>query len=108
MLASTEMSKTGRKPKHIPKRTCVGCREINPKRSLTRIVRCGAGVLIDPTGKMAGRGAYIHNSYSCWQIALKGKLAGALKVELKETDKKVLIEFMNKLPDANINDEQNR
>jgi predicted RNA-binding protein YlxR (DUF448 family) len=39
---------------------------------------------------MAGRGAYLHNLRSCWQKALKGGLAQALKTELKEEDRKQL------------------
>ena len=32
-----------------------------PKRSLVRLVRRPEGVQVDPTGKLAGRGAYLHN-----------------------------------------------
>ena len=54
------------------------------KKSLTRIVRTGTGLLIDKSGKAPGRGAYIHDQKSCWQAALKGKLAHALKIEITE------------------------
>ncbi len=68
--------------RHIPQRTCVGCREVISKRDLIRIVRSADGVMIDPTGKEAGRGAYIHDQSSCWATALQGSLARALKVDL--------------------------
>jgi len=43
--------------RHIPQRTCVGCRQVRAKRELIRIVRTPEGrVLIDPTGKKSGRG----------------------------------------------------
>ena len=51
--------------KHIPQRTCVGCREVLSKRQLLRIVRTAEGVRVDPTGKLAGRGAYLHDKRSC-------------------------------------------
>lgn len=89
----------GRKPKHIPKRTCVGCKQIHEKRTLIRIVRTDTGVVIDETGKLPGRGAYIHDQKQCWQAAIKGKLANALKTELNDNDRKILLEFMQNLPE---------
>lgn len=95
----------GKRPKHIPQRTCVGCREIQAKRTLTRVVRTDTGIVIDPTSKMPGRGAYIHNLQKCWQAALKGKLANALKIELTDVDRKILLDFMQKLPES-VNEEE--
>jgi len=90
--------KTGKR-KHIPQRTCVGCRDVLPKRSLIRIVRSPTGVQIDPTGKMAGRGAYLHNLRSCWERGLKGALASALKTELTNEERERLVAFSASLPD---------
>jgi uncharacterized protein len=91
--------KTGAKLKHIPQRTCVGCRLVLPKRSLIRVVRTSQGVLIDPTGKLAGRGAYMHNRRSCWERGLKGALAHALKIELTNQDFERLKVFSMTLPE---------
>ena len=85
--------------KHVPQRTCVGCRQVLPKRSLIRIVRSGETIQVDPSGKMAGRGAYLHNQRSCWERGLKGALSHALKVELTEEDRKTLLAFMGSLPE---------
>jgi len=85
--------------KHIPQRTCVGCRETLPKRSLVRLVRRPEGVQVDPTGKLAGRGAYLHDRRSCWEKGLKGTLAHALKVTLSPTDLAALRQFMKSLPE---------
>ena len=85
--------------KHVPQRTCVGCREILPKRTLVRIVRTAEGVKIDPTGKLAGRGAYLHNKRSCWEHGLKGPLAHALKAELTEEELAKLRLFLAELPE---------
>jgi uncharacterized protein len=76
----------------------VGCREVLAKRSLMRIVRTTQGVKLDPTGKIDGRGAYIHNKRSCWERALKGALTHALKTELSEQDYQVLRDYLGGLP----------
>ncbi|NWF63988.1 MAG: YlxR family protein [Chloroflexi bacterium] len=86
--------------KHIPQRTCVGCREVLSKRQLLRIVRTAEGVQMDATGKLAGRGAYLHDKRSCWARGLKGALAHALKTEISIEDRARLEEFMNSLPEA--------
>lgn len=84
--------------KHIPQRTCVGCREILPKRSLIRLVRSTQGVMVDPTGKIAGRGAYLHDRRSCWDRGLKGALSHALKIDLTEEERTRLMAFAATLP----------
>jgi len=86
--------------KHVPQRTCVGCRTVMAKRQLVRIVRTADGVLVDPTGKLAGRGAYLHDKRSCWENGLKGSLANALKVALSPADRLHLETFMSTLSEA--------
>jgi uncharacterized protein len=65
-----------------------------PKRSLVRLVRRPEGVVVDPTGKMAGRGAYLHDQRSCWERGLRGALAKALKTELTVEDRERLVEHL--------------
>ena len=84
--------------KHVPQRTCIGCRTVLPKRQLVRIVRDPQGVQVDPTGKLAGRGAYLHDQRHCWENGLKGALAHALKTEIGPEDRTRLMDFMNSLP----------
>lgn len=84
--------------RHIPQRTCVGCRTVLAKRQMLRLVRTPDGVLVDPTGKHAGRGAYLHDRRECWQLGLKGSLAQALKVDLSAEDRERLEAFMKTLP----------
>jgi predicted RNA-binding protein YlxR (DUF448 family) len=55
-------------------------------------------VQIDPTGKLAGRGAYLHDRRECWERGLKGALSHALKTPLTQADRARLEEFMNTLP----------
>jgi predicted RNA-binding protein YlxR (DUF448 family) len=89
--------KTLKPPKRIPQRTCVGCRIVLSKRSLIRLVRRPEGVQVDPTGKLSGRGAYLHNRRSCWEKGLKGPLAHALKTTLTTDDTQRLHQYMQSL-----------
>ena len=74
------------KPKKIPLRMCVGCRESKPKRELIRVVRAPDGTLsMDPIGKKPGRGAYVCRSEECLKRAIKQKqLERQLEVQLTE------------------------
>ncbi len=85
--------------RHMPVRTCVGCREVLPKRALIRIVRSGESVRVDSTGKAPGRGAYLHDRRSCWDAGLRGALARALRTELSDADRQTLAAAMQALPD---------
>ncbi|SDF06502.1 RNase P modulator RnpM [Sporolituus thermophilus] len=69
------------KQKKVPQRVCVGCQEMKNKKELIRVVRTPTGeVLIDTTGKKAGRGAYLCNNEQCFTKAFKEKrLERALK-----------------------------
>lgn len=77
-------SRKGPRPKHVPLRTCVVCRDKDAKREFVRIVRTpDDGIQIDPTGKKNGRGAYLCVKYSCWERAASGNaLDRALKAEI--------------------------
>jgi predicted RNA-binding protein YlxR (DUF448 family) len=66
---------------------------------MVRLVRTPEGVKIDLSGKLTGRGAYLHALQSCWHKALKGPLANALKVALSEGDRDALMEYMQTLPE---------
>lgn len=58
--------------KKIPIRRCVGCGEGKPKKDLIRVVRSAEGeVSMDPTGRKAGRGAYLCHSGECLAKARK-------------------------------------
>jgi len=65
---------------------------------MIRIVRAAEGVQVDPTSKLAGRGAYLHDRRECWERGLKGALANALKATLTSDERVKLEEFMNTLP----------
>ena len=60
------------KTRREPVRTCVGCRKEAGKRGLIRLVRGPNGeVQPDPTGRAAGRGAYLHRDAGCIEQARK-------------------------------------
>ena len=87
------------KPRKIPMRMCVGCREMKEKRELIRIVRTPEGeTLIDPTGKKSGRGAYVCRSPECLKRAIKQKqLERQLQVSLTNEVNEALMAEMNRL-----------
>ncbi|MFN2466008.1 MAG: RNase P modulator RnpM [Candidatus Dormibacteria bacterium] len=70
----------------MPSRTCVACRTERPKRDLVRLVTGASGeVLVDRTGKLNGRGAYLCQGPECWTLAHRRKaVERALKVSLDE------------------------
>jgi len=92
------VKKQKRRNKHIPQRTCVGCRQVLSKRELMRIIRTPEGIRYDPTGKADGRGAYLHDKRSCWERALKGCLAKTLRTEMNGEDRNHLLQIMFSLP----------
>ena len=54
------------KTKSVPMRMCIACRQMKPKMEMTRVVKTADGeISADPTGKAAGRGAYICNDEAC-------------------------------------------
>jgi predicted RNA-binding protein YlxR (DUF448 family) len=72
--------------RRIPQRTCVACGATRGKRELLRVVRTPDGQLeLDPTGRRAGRGAYLCREPACVERALKGRLEHALAVPVPET-----------------------
>src|SRR6266481_3709726 len=89
-----------KRPRHVPLRTCIACRENKPKRELLRVVRTPDGhVLLDPTGKKAGRGAYLCARLSCWELALKRKkLENEFEIALLPEDRTALDAFVATLP----------
>jgi hypothetical protein len=83
----------GKRPKHIPLRTCVVCGEKSDKRTLIRVVRTEDGLRVDPSSKMDGRGAYLCDRKSCWERAAAGDVLNhALRMTLTDEDRKRLLQ----------------
>ncbi len=97
------MEKREVRPKHIPERTCVGCRDKKPKRELIRVVRTPQGTIeIDARGKKTGRGAYLCKTRDCWETSFNRKrLEHALKIEFSAEQRAELLGFANSLTVGN-------
>jgi len=64
-------------------------------------VRTNNGVEVDLTGKMPGRGAYLHPIQSCWQAILEGnRLGSAMRTRLSAENQAELVEFAQTLPES--------
>ena len=72
--------------KKIPQRQCMGCRERKPKRDMIRVVRGTDGVvLLDFSGKVNGRGAYVCPDMQCLQKCRKSRsLERCLEVAISQ------------------------
>jgi len=73
----------------------VACRKARTKQELIRLVRTSNGnIEIDPSGKKAGRGAYLCRVRECWKIGLKGnQLEHALRSSLTPDNREQLINY---------------
>jgi predicted RNA-binding protein YlxR (DUF448 family) len=73
-------------PRRQPERSCVACRTPRTKRELLRVVRTPEGaVMIDPTGRRPGRGAYLCRDAACWDLAGRRRaLEHALRTSIPE------------------------
>ena len=65
------------KPRKIPQRQCLGCREMKNKKDLIRVVRSPEGeISLDFKGKKPGRGAYVCPQPECLKKARKSRALG--------------------------------
>ena len=87
------------KTRKTPMRMCVGCREMKDKRELIRVVRSPEGeISLDPTGKKAGRGAYVCRRGECLRKAIRQRqLERQLQSSMSETVHDALLAEMEKL-----------
>jgi hypothetical protein len=58
---------------------------------------------VDPTGKLAGRGAYLCRDRACWTRGLsQGRLSAALKTTLTSDEMAALRAFAAELPETEV------
>lgn len=86
------------KNKKIVMRTCSVTKEKLPKSELLRVVRTPEGnVVVDITGKVNGRGAYIKKDLEVLEKAKKSRvLSRQLEVEISEEVYESIKEEINK------------
>ena len=85
------------KTKHKPQRMCVACRQSQDKRTLIRLVKTPDGVFVDETGKLPGRGAYLHADRSCWETGVEKYLQKALRTTYSEEDLQRLRSYLDSI-----------
>ena len=84
--------------KKIPLRQCVGCNEMKSKKEMLRVLKTAEEeVVLDTTGKMNGRGAYLCKNAECLKKAMKHKgLERSLKMVIeKSVYERLEKEFLN-------------
>ncbi|MEV1009924.1 YlxR family protein [Streptomyces sp. NPDC049881] len=54
-----------------PERTCVGCRQRSARNGLLRVVVNGDRCVPDLRGTLPGRGAYLHPTPNCLELAVR-------------------------------------
>jgi uncharacterized protein len=62
------------KQKKIPMRMCVVTHERLEKKNLIRVVKTSDGIIIDPSGKLNGRGFYLKKDIEVINKAKKDKI----------------------------------
>jgi predicted RNA-binding protein YlxR (DUF448 family) len=87
------------KARKAPIRTCIGCGASSDKREFVRVVRTPSGdVVVDPSGKSNGRGAYVCADLECFETAVrKRRFSSALRVNMNEDDTDRLREAFERL-----------
>ena len=88
--------------KHVPQRTCVGCRSASSKREFVRVVRTPEGTVeVDESARRNGRGAYLCAQATCWQEALKrDRLGRALRTTISTEDAAALRHYAERFETA--------
>ena len=73
----------------------MACGKIKTKQELVRLVRIADDrVEVDPSGKKAGRGAYLCRARQCWETGLKGdRLEHTLRVKISQDNRQDLVRF---------------
>ncbi len=84
------------KMKKIPMRMCVVTREKLPKYELIRVVKTDDGVIVDKTGKVNGRGAYLKKDK---EVFLKAKNSKILNRQLETIVDDRVFDELNSLLD---------
>ena len=73
--------------KKIPLRQCIGCNEMREKKEMLRILKTADGeIVLDTTGKLNGRGAYLCKNDECLKKAIKHKgIERSFKMQIDKT-----------------------
>ncbi len=80
--------------RHIPVRTCIGCREREAQKEMLRLVRTPNGSLrLDAAGRQPGRGGYLHRREDCWKkFAKRGGTVRSFRSAVQLQARQALLE----------------
>ena len=78
-----------------PLRTCVGCRRREAVSDLIRLVVVQGNIVFDSNRTLPGRGAHIHPTQECVQLAVTRKALSRAFKETAGTSAAVLDEILN-------------
>ena len=84
--------------KKIPLRQCVGCNEMKSKKEMLRVLKTTEDeIILETTGKLNGRGAYLCKNVECLKKAVKNKgIERSFKMPIdKAVYEKLEKEFLN-------------
>lgn len=72
--------------KKVPLRQCTGCGEMKSKKEMIRVIKTPEEeIVVDFSGKKNGRGAYLCNSFDCFQKARKTRaIERSLKITIPD------------------------
>lgn len=89
------------KQRKQPVRMCSGCGESKPKRELIRVVKTPDGaILLDKTGRVGGRGAYVCPDVECLKKARRTR-----RIE-RSLSSEIPAEVYERLEEEIVSDEQ--
>lgn len=71
-------------------RTCVGCKTLGTRKSLIRVILVNTELTIDEDKKLPGRGAWLHASKKCFDLAVNRKAFSRALKQSVEVNEKVL------------------
>ena len=90
--------------KKIPMRQCIGCREMEAKKDMVRVLKTASAedecpeIILDATGRKNGRGAYICPNRDCLDLAMKNKgLERSFKMAISKDVYEMLAKEMEQL-----------
>lgn len=95
------------KVKKVPLRKCIICQEMLPKKEMLRVVRTPEEqIVIDVTGRTAGRGTYVCRKETCmtpdtfasgkWKKVLERALNMSISLEQYEAFRRQWAEMMSR------------
>jgi predicted RNA-binding protein YlxR (DUF448 family) len=98
--------------RHLPERTCIGCRKVCPASELVRLIAPEGQVRLADHGRghitmmgaigKRGRGAWVHPH--CFVLALKGgAMSRAFRRQVEVTDRETLLAQMHAACGRSIN-----